>query len=438
MEKGKTKRFLRISLILYIVILATVTVATLGWFIFDGNANIVAESGVKIKAGANLEISRWTAENGWSAYGSEIHITSEELDFSCPDITGGIVDGQMKYYYPKVLDDNDNVVDDTSFLQELDGTEGYYIELRVKFRTSVDMGVYFSSDSFVSPVDPFKTDSTYGNQTSTDYIAGAVRVSVSEVNSVDENSRITSETLKNVWVPNDHIELYYDNVTEQVGNQLVTTNKAFVNESGEREIFYRNAVEGDENYGSLLPYGYMGISDGNLVEYAWSHEQYYSKLVSVGTSGLVTPVTGSQPTIGNACELITFDASEGGKLIEKEVVIRIWFEGTDREADKALNGGDVTYQFSFIGVNKDDATQEMNNKLSSIKYNQNNTLSLGDTAATENDGILYSYNGIDWTLYNPSGNNANPLNGASTIYVKIKETTTNKEPAVRVLQIENA
>lgn len=435
MEKSKTKRFLKMALILYIGILVVATVATLGWFIFDGNANIVAESGVKITAGSNLEIARLTSK-GWSEYGAEIHITKDELEFASPDITGGLVDGQLKFFYPTVLDDFDNVLSDPTFLEELNGTEGYYMELRVRFRTSVDMGVYLSADSFVNPLDTSKLDSTYGKQTSTDYIAGAVRVAVSEVNSVDESGNITSETLKNIWIPNDHIELYYKDVTEQVGDQLVQTNKAFVNASGDRELFYRYAAEGDPNYGSLLPYGYLGKSNGQVNTYAWTDADYYNKLVSVGSKGLVTK-TGTMPTIGDACELVTF-SDVGGKLTEKEVVIRIWFEGTDREADEALNGGNVTYQFSFIGVNKDEPTQEMKDKLDAIKYNSNKTFNVGDTPAALEDNILYSYNGIDWELYNPTGNNSIPLDGTPTVYVKIRETVTNKETAVRVLQIEGA
>jgi len=435
MEKSKTKRYLKMALILYIAILVIATVATLGWFVFDGNANIVAESGVKITAGSNLEISRLTSD-GWTDYGPEIHITKKDLDFACPDITGGVVDGKLRFYYPTVLDDYDNVLSDPSLLTELNGSEGYYMEMRVKFRTSVDMGVYLSADSFVNPLDATKLDSTYGKSTSTDYIAGAVRVAISEVNSVDENGAIASETLKHVWIPNDHIELYYETKPEQVGEQFVDTTKAYVNPSGERELFYRDVAESDPNYGSLLPYGYLGISNGQVNSYAWSYDDYSNKLVSIGNSGLVTK-SSTMPTIGDACELVKF-SNGGGKLMEKEVVIRIWFEGTDREADEALNGGNVTYQFSFVGVNKAEPTQEMNDMLSSLKYNSNNTLSVGDRAATLEDNILYSYDGMTWALYSPTGNNVAPLNGAPKVYVKIRETTTTKETAVRALQIENA
>jgi len=439
MKKSKTKRFLRVAAIFYIAILVLATVGTLGWFIFDGNANIVAESGVKITAGSNLEISRWT-KDGWTAYGSEIHINKDEMNSACPDITGGLVDGELKFFYPTMLDDSDHVLTDPDMLQLLDGSEGYYMEMRIKFRTSVDMGIYLlggEGNTVIMPVDTTKTDSTFGHMTSTDYIAGAVRVSFSEVISVNTDGSIASETFKNIWVPNENIKLEYKDFQEQIDDKLQTVNKATVTESGERELFYRDSNH--PLYGSTLPFGYIGVSNGQIKEYAWSHADYYNKLVSVGEHALAvkTPAT-AMPTIGDACELITFDGT-GGKLTEKEMVIRIWFEGTDREADEALNGGDVSYQFSFIGINKDAPTQETLTKLESISYNADGTLNVGDRAANETDYIAFSYNGIDWTYYNATGTNkplADPE--GTTVYVKILETVKNKETPVRAIEIGNA
>ena len=436
-KKSKGKKLLRTAVILYIVILATVTVATLGWFVFDGNAGITAEAGVKITVGNNLEISRWTKDKGWSVYGQSIEITKKEMNFSCPDITGGIIDGELKFFYPKALDDNDNLINDASLLEELNGTEGYYLELRVKFRSASEMGIYLSGDSYVSPVDTSKKNSTYGSAVSTDYIAGAARVSFSEVTEVDANGKIVSETLKSIWIPNDHIELYYDEEFQEVNGNIISHIVARVNESGERELFYRDAEEGSPNYGSTLPYGYMGVLNGEIQQYAWTVADYYNKLVTVGNGALAVENKNSATTIGNACEIVNFDGADG-KLNEKEVVIRIWFEGTDREADEAFNGGEVKYQFSFVGVNKDAPTEETVSKLESIKYNTNGTLSVGDTPATVSDNILYSYNGIDWSLYNNSGINTLPIDTSYTeIYVKISETVANKETAVRVLQRGN-
>ena len=123
-------------------------------------------------------------------------------------------------------------------------------------------------------------------------------------------------------------------------------------------------------------------------------------------------------------------------------IVRIWFEGTDREADKALNGGRVNYNLVFLGIDKTGATTEMQTKLSSLVYKADGKIYLNDgqnlTPATSEDNILFSTNGIDWTLYNPSGSNV-PLadNLKNYAYAKIRETSGTKGTEVIKLNKTN-
>ncbi len=435
-KKKVNKKLLKVSIILYIVLIAVVGVYSLAWFVTNKRVEIGVNEQIQIAVGNNLEFAYIEDASLDPEWRSKVSIATDG-EKNYPDITGGLVNGNLEFYYPTLLDDHDQIYSDSSLLQKLTGEEGYYIQLRLRFRTSVNMGIYLSSESFVNPVNTEKTDSTYGD-ISTDYMAGAVRIAFSEVTEQDENGAILAEELKNVWIPNDSFELYYEDVESVVDGKTIHVNKAFVKADGERERFYRDITdEEDPNYHNDAPYGYLGVVNNQITYNAYTEEDYYQKKVTVGTENLASQENGL-PIINSAKELLTFTANDGN-LIEKDLVVRIWFEGTDREADKALNGGNVNYNLKFIGIDKTKATtsEEM---AETLVYNADGTLSFSingeNTPVETKDNVLYSFNGIDWDLYNVSGSVTAPLvnNTKNYVYVKIRESAAEKETSVYRLE----
>jgi hypothetical protein len=110
---------------------------------------------------------------------------------------------------------------------------------------------------------------------------------------------------------------------------------------------------------------------------------------------------------------------------EEKLIIRIWYEGTDREADQALGGGQVKVNLKFVGMNeKLYPTSETENLLKNIT-----AVKTDDQYSFENvpDGTLYSLNGYDWKEYSQDRNTninsyLNIQNKDCKIYFKTKET----------------
>ena len=77
--KVQTKKWIRLSVILYIAILAFATVFTLAWFVFDETAIIKTKDNMKITAGSKLEIA---VVRSMSKIPSDIRLSSESIPVS--------------------------------------------------------------------------------------------------------------------------------------------------------------------------------------------------------------------------------------------------------------------------------------------------------------------------------------------------------------------
>ena len=75
--KNNTKRYLRLSIILYIIILSVALVGTLAWFVFEKTAVISVDKDSKIVAGDYLELCLDDGDNDDS---NDIWASELELD----------------------------------------------------------------------------------------------------------------------------------------------------------------------------------------------------------------------------------------------------------------------------------------------------------------------------------------------------------------------
>ncbi|MBE6540161.1 MAG: hypothetical protein E7674_05440 [Ruminococcaceae bacterium] len=405
-NRAKIKRLIPV---LSTVLLCALISVSFAWFIFDETATVRNQSDMQITAGDRLEIS--LDGKNWG------HTLEPEFEKTplLPDITG---DGKV-FYYPMVLDANDKTVDSPASFYTIDMSKKhevdmYMITLKLYFRSASDMVVYLSDTSYVNPKDTNITaenKSMFG-QISADFIAGAVRVAfLEQITETDENGNETvSEVLKNIWVPNEKIQLSYNK------------GSAYINTEGTLETF--------EN--SVYPYGYMSIQgedeNAKVTASPYTWKDYAEGKVTIGTEKLAKSSSGSDPAGANcAAPLLNF-TGDSGKIEEKVLIVRIWVEGTDREADKALVGGSMNYAFNFIGIKKLDRQEESDKENPENKVNILDKLTLNSQDMLIYDGkepgkdmFEFSYDGIAWTPYTAQVlRNANA--DKQEVYVRFQET----------------
>ena len=268
-----------------------------------------------------LEIRQYVAnqgkDTGWGA------VLQTKFNGSYPDITG---DG-VNFYFPTSLDGNDQPYFDkpSETFVCLNGRKDqdlFFMTLKLEFRSRTPMDVYLADDSCVLGVDIDKMDDLT-QSISSDLIAGAVRVGFYEQMKNEEGQVV--EVLKTVWIPNDSYHV------------ISLENGSYTFEISENEI---------ETYGYLAPNNGTLENSTYMEECTWSEEAYASGAVLVGDDRLAQAATATAPSsTNNSVPLLSLDGKE-----TKVLVIRIWIEGTDREAVSTLNGGQMKYDLNFIGI----------------------------------------------------------------------------------------
>jgi hypothetical protein len=244
------------------------------------------------------------------------------------------------------------------------------------------MNVYLSDESYITPVNTQDDGTNIHGKFSRDYIAGAMRVAI-----IDDTG------LKMLWAPNSSYQLIQNN------------NGSYALKTGE--------------YGDSVPesdyYYFAENEDGELVQQKVSPEAYASKQFVVDGTGAMKDEAGNSPTLATL-----IPASEGA-YAQKTVKIRIWFEGTDREAHQALAGGNVNVKLKFVGVSK-ETDLDKQAQIDSITYDQE-----ADRFTGMADGMVFTTDGRTWTEYKSSAPNMPVLESGSSIFIKYPETDTHFE-----------
>lgn len=359
-----------------VILLVALVGGTLAWFYMNEEVTISYGNSIFCEAGDSLEIS--LVESGsTSRWTSAIDYRSGE--FTTVDITGN----GKNLYRPAEIDENQQPFGFNEAVSSLSDSKYYdYIELEVAFRSLSKMNVYLSDESFISPADPENaTGNIYGNF-SRDYIAGAMRVAILE-----------GDEVKMLWAPNS-------------GYQLIKyPNGSYSFNSGENGF---SEPESSYSY-------FAENADGELVETVVSSEEYASKRFVVDGTGA------NKHDSGNSAVLLTLDPASEGAYDQKNVRIRIWFEGTDREAHQALAGGNVNVKLKFVGIYKDtDADKQT--KIDSITFNEGNS-----TFGGVSEGMVFSIDGRNWTTVNAAASNLPRLQDGQSIYFKYPETESTYE-----------
>lgn len=285
-----------------VILLLSLVAGTFAWFYVNEDVTVSYGNSVFCEAGDSLEISlvengetgRWTSSIDYSG-----------LDFTLIDISG---DG-TNLYRPTEIDENQQPVAMMKAVSSLEDSKNYdYLEMEISFRSTSKMDVYFSEESFVLPVNTSNTTGNIYGNFSRDFIAGAMRVAI-----IDESGE-----LKMLWAPNSKYHLI----------QNSNGSYSFKQESTPEAAYYYYA-EDEEN---------------NIVQKQIPAEYYDDKRFVVDSTGATKNDPGKSPV------LVSLNPEGEAAYDQKNVKIRIWFEGTDREAHQALAGGNVKIKLKFVGI----------------------------------------------------------------------------------------
>lgn len=298
------KRIIFISVC--VILLLSLITGTFAWFYVNEDVTVSYGNSVFCEAGNNLEISqveggvngRWTNSLDYSG-----------VEFTLTDISG---DG-INLYRPTKLDDNQQPVEMMNAVSSLEDSKNYdYLEMEIAFRATSKMDVYFSGDSFILPVDTSDTTSNMYGAFSRDFVAGALRVAI-----IDDSGE-----LKMLWAPNSKYHLI----------QNANGSYSFKQESTPESAYYY----------------YTKDEEDNDVRKEIPAEYYADNRFVIDSTGATEEDPGKSPL------LASLNPEGEDSYDQKTVKIRIWFEGTDREAHQALAGGNVKIKLKFVGIERKD------------------------------------------------------------------------------------
>lgn len=313
------KIYIWISIILILGLLSFLTYA----WVRSKEYSDIDNSDVAVSVGNNIEVSL-TGDAGSFSDAVNLNFNQVNLnfvagngfDFYAPTVTPPVYDlttGWRLAYFDDPVEDDE------------------YIKFSLYFRAPTDVDLYLSKKSYILPStdkrqigidstviteDDIVNKSTNGPFTR-DYIAGASRLAI-----LSENEEITSEiesekyTITKLWVPNISYHL--------------------IEGTGQTYTF-------DENSSTL--------------ETQFAHSLYKdgSNIFRLGSfdAGLVdTQLSADRSEANGDTAFASIIGTNDTDLVTKHVVIKVWIDGTDREAKEPLLGGDVKINLQFVGIKR--------------------------------------------------------------------------------------
>ena len=275
-----------------VVLVVLLLMTSLAWFVFDNYVDL-SSIDVDVKDATNVWISHTTDTDSWS----ENLVYNGEVDGGAYSITEYTGNG-TQLYIPIARDKQV-----LGYFPVSENMDQNYLEFSVFIKSDGPINIFLGDGSSVTPLDLEANISSDGDF-SKDYIVGAVRVAL-----------YTEENKDNpiVWAPNSQIEYF------KLSNSISL--------SGQVEDSYTYAIgQGISDIKSIPTNGRnAGIdSEGSFL---W------------GDIEKITDKSNMRP-------ILQFDNSYGTENI-KEVKIRVWVEGTDREAIAALIGGKFKLNIKF-------------------------------------------------------------------------------------------
>ncbi len=396
------RKNIRIAVVMLLVLALATAGVSFAWFMENMEIKVSSGDNMNISVGGDLQV-KWHDDITWGS----------ALKGDVNNITMLDCSGNGEDFFTGNVDDNGDITPGTMIQLKDEELKSAVLEVAVDLRASQKMDVYLGSVSAVDPIirgyveDPNEknNNSITGGKFSADWIAAAVRVAFIEV-ITNENGE-TTEKLKFIWVPNADAKLNADNTFDESGADI--------------PLKYEYCKGIDDNSNPIVDTDTYdkGKLDNNFVL------AQGDQLCNADNKEVKEKAANLSPKI------VSF--TEEGKMQEKHLIIRIWFEGYDNECTKAMLGGKVKYTFSFAGMvaRKDADVTNFNATSISATGNAENgyTLTIPESLKGK---IIYSTNGFDYSDYTEG----TPITGATEVYLRIKETKSTY--ASNILKIDLA
>lgn len=295
-KKNNATLSLLTKLIISFLLLIGVSTA---WFVLTKSNKVESLS---LDVAKTTSVSVKSSDGQWS---KKLEITHESL--ATVPITEYTGNGKQ-LYAPIAL--NKQVI---SFYEVDEASENNgYIDFTLQFKADGPVDIYLAGGSELL-AESFE-ENLNGNGVSKNYIVGAARLAMWCVE--DDNEPL-------IWVPNSRYQ--YNTSTKDV------------NTNGTVESKYSYAVDTTvENMHTVTTGGVAnGIADGG--NYIWGD-------ISALDLANVSPVMTLEPEVGTE--------------LSKTLKVRVWIEGTDREAVKDFIGGRFKIKLNFTAIDKEGGEME--------------------------------------------------------------------------------
>lgn len=288
------------NVVLLVSLLAVIIVATLAWF-FYGPRTGVEGMNVSVGKATYVQVSG-DHGNNWSEdlevefglYNKFKEISGNGLTFFAP--VYDVVENEEGGFSPKIM--AFNAVTDTQV----------YFDQYLEFRADDEQTIYLSPESTVTAVD------AEGNS----FIDGAIRVAFFEVDASGK------ENLKFIWAPNSTVEYFPDTYE-------------FTREGNVEPYYYYQKTVTPVDVGSLEG----NSEDPNVVMIPTGGETcgYNDTYMYLWSNGQELPE--------NMPAILTLDTLGEEDLMYKQLKVRVWLEGYDRECVSQLIGDRFTMKLEF-------------------------------------------------------------------------------------------
>ena len=346
---NKSNKKIYSTMVKLIVIIVSIFVFSYAWFVVN-KENSLDNIEVGTVKSNNLQIS----QSGDGNWGSVLSINSlNEFVFNNEVSSNGI-----SFYKAVSINDNGSP---TKLIKAIPNKD--YLDFDLWFKNDSDVSIYLDKNSSVFPEccsnindavlninntrDEIIRVSNYGDF-SRDLIAGAVRVAFINYNYNEEtNTYELEDKPAYIWAPNRNYEIIYKNG------------------------YYDFDID-STNYET---YSYMNVINASSFK--------ETKLTNVKDE-----INASYVSKSSSGDQRLFEIKSEGEEVKSGLKVRIWVEGTDREAVEALKGGKFKFTLSFVGF-----TKEENNNIPSITVSENILIGLDETMEYSVD------NGANWISY---------------------------------------
>ncbi len=282
------------QLVAIVLVLVGVSYA---WF-YTGNKGTAGPLDASIVSSVDVSISNADAEN--PEWGTKFDVNAPDINVRISEYSGN---GRHLY---KPFYNNGRL---KGFFEQPSNSAKEYVEFTVAVKSDSTVDLYLTSESFVTPVNINGTDNLSEDlKLSKDYISGAVRVALFDAE--DENSTTV------VWAPNSTVDKDSRTVS---GNPEQTY--SFINAG-------KFSDDGSEDFSDVTTTVAAGTNNG------------------VYNDGKFCFIWGDIQA-GSAMQPVLHIDTESGEEAVKNLTVRIWIEGTDREAIKEFIGGRFKVNLDF-------------------------------------------------------------------------------------------